>query len=122
MFQMLQIVINPPLSYVFALLIGLLIGGGVQLIYSGILGIHTRRFIRVNREYWMRFWAIAAFIAFAFGTLFTVTGSILFIMLIINMFIEKSQFLSFLINIFLSVIVFAILVAPVFLIRRKNKI
>jgi amino acid permease len=94
-------------------------GVGVQLIDSGILSIQMSRIIGKNRKYWI---TLLTIITFVFGTLFAVTGCMLFIILIINMFVDKNRSLSFFIDILLSIIVFVILVVPVSLRRRKNKI
>jgi hypothetical protein len=116
---MFQMLIDPPVSYVFALLIGFIMGGGVELIDVGLLSFSVQRIIKKRKSHLIAFLSI---FSFTFGFLFTVTGIILFLMLIVDTFMAKAHIFSLSINIILAMTTAILLIIPVFLRRRGRKI
>ena len=114
---MFKMLIDPPVSYVFALLIGFVMGVGVELIDVGLLSFSVQRSIKKRKSYLIAFLSI---FSFTVGVLFTVTGIILLMMLIVDIF-TKAHIFSFSINIILAMATAIFLVIPVFLRRRGRK-
>ena len=115
---MFKMLIDPPVSYVFALLIGFVMGVGVELIDVGLLSFSVQRSIKKRKSYLIAFLSI---FSFTVGVLFTVTGIILLMMLIVDIFMTKAHIFSFSINIILAMATAIFLVIPVFLRRRGRK-
>jgi hypothetical protein len=92
---LLKMLLEPPVSYVFALLVGFFIGGGVQLIDMGISGFLITRTIKELKINKIIFLSIASLIL---GAMLTITGLALLCVLIFNIFIGNAHILSLIID------------------------
>lgn len=116
---MFQMLIDPPVSYVFALFIGFVMGVGVELIHVGLLSFSMMKITKKRKSSLMNFLFI---LTLSFGVAFTIIGFVLFLTLIINVFMLKSHIFSLCIDIILVMITSILLIIPVYLRRRDRNI
>lgn len=112
-----SLLIDPPVSYITALGIGIFIGAGVLLIKAGLF-VFLQRTLKERRVPELRYLSI---IALAFGILLTGVGIFLFLVLIVTVLTSKSPHLFLYINILLVVITAAFIIIPYFLMTRRLK-
>lgn len=117
MFQLFQVFLRSPITYLLGFLIGFITGLGIEFIDIGFSNLSLLKIKKMPHKYII---ILGCILLFSCGILFTTAGILLFLVLIPAFFIPQVDIFSLWITLFIAVLICIIMMLPLFLRRRTR--